>query len=104
MNAYNSSLQNRSEITFPFQVISKMYVFMLIVSALGLIYLIRKKTTIIFMIGLAIISNAIITGGLVGLEDRYSTRQNYLIILLFLVILSNSVFTFLKKDKKDSIF
>jgi hypothetical protein len=104
MNAYNSSLQNRSEITFPFQVISKMYVFMLIVSALGLIYLTRKKTTIIFMIGLAIISNAIITGGLVGLEDRYSTRQNYLIILLFLVILSNSVFTFLKKDKKDSIF
>jgi hypothetical protein len=104
MKAYNSSLQNRSKITFPFQVISKMYVFMLIVSALGLIYQIRKKTTVIFMTGLAIISNAIITGGLVGLEDRYSTRQNYLIILLFLVILSNSVFAYLKKNKENSIF
>ncbi len=101
---YNASLQNKSALAFPFHGISKVYVLLLFVATLGLIYFIRKYFTIIILLGVAIISNAIITGGLVGLEDRYSTRQNYLIILLFLVILSNSVLTFFKNKKKDFTF
>ena len=83
---------------------SKVYVFLLFVSALGLIYFKRKYAKFIIVVGVAIISNAIVTGGLVGLEDRYSTRQNYLIILLFLVILSNSVLTYFKKEKRNITF
>jgi hypothetical protein len=101
MNDYNSALQNRNSLTFPFKGISKVYVLLLITAVLGLFYFIGENATIIILVGAAIVSNAIITGGLVGLEDRYSTRQNYLIILLFLVILGNSVLTNLKKDKSD---
>lgn len=104
MKHYNSSLQNKNAINLPFKGMSKVYVLLLFVAALGLIYFIRKYVTIIILLGVAIISNAIITGGLVGLEDRYSTRQNYLIILLFLVILSNSVLTFFENKKKDFTF
>jgi len=104
MKHYNSSLQNKNAINLPFKGMSKVYVLLLFVAALGLIYFIRKYVTIIILLGVAIISNAIITGGLVGLEDRYSTRQNYLIILLFLVILRNSVLTFFENKKKDFTF
>ncbi len=104
MKHYNSSLQNKNALNLPFKGMSKVYVFLLSVSALGLIYFKRKYAKFIIVVGVAIISNAIVTGGLVGLEDRYSTRQNYLIILLFLVILSNSVLTYFKKEKRNITF
>ena len=104
MNAYNSSLQNKNALGFPFKGFSKVYVFLLVVAVLGLIYFVRKNAALILVVMVVIMSNAIITGGLVGLEDRYSTRQNYLIILLFLVILSNSVLTYFKKGKNYIIF
>lgn len=104
MNAYKASKQNTNILDFSFSGFSKVYSILLVIASLGLIYFMRKNAVLILLVMLSILSNAIITGGMVGLEDRYATRQNYLIILLFLVILSNSVLTYFKKGKNYIIF
>ena len=84
---YDLAKQNAKTLNFPFKTITVFYVFLLISSFIATLFYIRKQAFIVFFILLTFVSNAIITGGLVGLEDRYCTRQNWLIILLVLIFM-----------------
>lgn len=102
--AYSQSLQNQNKLNFPFEFISKVYLFLLIISAIGMLYFFRYNAMLILITIITLLSNAMITGGLVGIEDRYATRQNYLVIIVFSLLLSSSVLRYLKKGKNYIIF
>jgi hypothetical protein len=89
---YDLAKQNAKTLNFPFKTITGFYVFLLISSFIATLFYIRKQAFIVFFILLTLVSNAIITGGLVGLEDRYCTRQNWLIILLALIFIGNYIY------------
>ena len=85
---YDIAKQNAKTLHFPFKSISVVYIFLLIVSLVLALFNFNKNPFIVVFILLNLVSNAVITGGLVGLEDRYCTRQNWLIILLALVFIA----------------
>lgn len=85
---YDIAKQNAKTLHFPFKSISVVYIFFLIVSLIFALFNLNKHPFIVVFVLLNLISNALITGGLVGLEDRYCTRQNWLIILLALVFIA----------------
>jgi len=89
---YDLAKQNAKTLHFPFKTISATYVFLLIVSFIFTFFYIKKQPFIVFFVLLTLYSNAVITGGLVGLEDRYCTRQNWLIILLALVFMVKYIY------------
>jgi hypothetical protein len=84
---YDLAKQNAKTLHFPFNTITVAYVFLLIGSFIFTIFFIKKQPFIVFFILLTLFSNAVITGGLVGLEDRYCTRQNWIIVLLALIFI-----------------
>lgn len=84
---YDLAKQNAKTLHFPFKTITVAYVFLLIGSFVFTIFFIKKQPFLVFFVLLTLVSNAVITGGLVGLEDRYCTRQNWLIILLALIFI-----------------
>ena len=92
ISVYDLAKQNAKTLNFPFKNISYVYISLLIVSFIITFFYFKKQAFIIFFILLTLVSNAIITGGLVGLEDRYCTRQNWLIILLALIFIGNYIY------------
>jgi hypothetical protein len=84
--------QNAKTLNFPFKTISYVYISLLIISFVIALFYFKKQAFIVFFILLTLVSNAIITGGLVGLEDRYCTRQNWLIILLAFIFIGNYIY------------
>ncbi len=100
MNQYKVSLQNTNTLYFPFGFMSGIYKVLLLLSVIGLMFYVRSNLISVCIAMVGIVSNALVTGGLVGLEDRYATRQNYLVILLLLIFVSNSALAFYKKKAK----
>lgn len=95
---YDLAKQNAKTLNFPFKTITFFYIFLLIGSFIVAIFYFKKQPFIVFFVLLTLVSNAVITGGLVGLEDRYCTRQNWLIILLALIFMANYIY---KKQRTD---
>ncbi|MCF8429303.1 MAG: hypothetical protein K9G64_04155 [Bacteroidia bacterium] len=95
---YDLAKQNAKTLQFPFKTITIASIFLLIISFVIAIFHFKKQPFVVFFILLTLVSNAIITGGLVGLEDRYCTRQNWLIILLALIFMANNIY---KKQRTD---
>lgn len=95
---YDLAKQNAKTLKFPFKTITVFYIFLLIGSFIVAIFYFKKQPFIVFFVLLTLVSNAVITGGLVGLEDRYCTRQNWLIILLALIFMANYIY---KKQRTD---
>jgi len=89
---YDLARQNAKTLHFPFKTISVYYFFLLIGSFIFALFYAKKQPFIVFFILLTIVSNAVITGGLVGLEDRYCTRQNWLIILLAFIFIGQNLY------------
>jgi hypothetical protein len=92
IGVYDAAKQNAKTLNFPFKTISVIYVFLLIGSCGFCQFFLKKNHFVVFFVLLALVSNAVITGGLVGLEDRYCTRQNWLIILLALVFIVKYIY------------
>lgn len=94
---YDLSRQNAKTLFFPFKTLSVVYIFLLLGSLGIVMFYFKKQTFFVLFAFITLVSNAIITGGLVGLEDRYSTRQNWLIILLAIILVIINYF----KNKKQ---
>ena len=93
LKTYDNSRQNLNSLHFPFKTISVIYVYILIASLFFVLFYFKTNPLIVFFVLLSLFCNALITGGLVGLEDRYCTRQNWLIVLMALIILFKTVFS-----------
>ncbi len=92
LKTYDNSKQNQNSLHFPFKTISVIYVYILIACFIFVLFYFITHPLVVFFVLLSLFCNALITGGLIGLEDRYCTRQNWLIVLLALVILFKTVF------------
>jgi len=92
LKTYDNSKQNQNSLHFPFKTISVIYVYILIACFIFVLFYFKTHPLVVFFVLLSFFCNALITGGLIGLEDRYCTRQNWLIVLLALVILFKTVF------------
>lgn len=92
LKTYDNSKQNQNSLHFPFKTISVIYVYILIACFIFVLFYFKTHPLVVFFVLLSLFCNALITGGLIGLEDRYCTRQNWLIVLLALVILFKTVF------------
>jgi hypothetical protein len=100
ISRYDHSRQNMDTLSFPLEKISYVYLSLLIASLLLVVWFCRNNLITTLYLLFALISNALITAGLTGIHDRYATRQDWLVIVLAIVLICKP--TRLKKQEDSS--
>lgn len=97
---YDVARQHTSQFYVPFAFMSYVYLMLFVAATLYIIIAFTRNRISVLMvfIVLALVFNALITGGLVSLEDRYSTRQNWLLSVAVLAEVLKYKFGASKRD------